>query len=82
MQVRTCVDRGASPSDLSRLFRMSFQMSQSIASMARQIEITSVRHLIDCLAQTDEAIKTGLLSGEVAMERLVCEYCASTEKVS
>jgi DNA polymerase-3 subunit delta len=77
LQMREQLDSGQSVQGASRSLGMRDFIAEKIASQARQYRTEQLERILAILLETDIAIKTGRLTGELALEEFVARLSRS-----
>ncbi|MBN1312737.1 MAG: DNA polymerase III subunit delta [Anaerolineae bacterium] len=77
IQMREQLDSNQSVQGASRTLGMRDFIAEKIASQARQYRMEQLERIIEILLETDVAIKTGKLTGDLALEEFVARLSRS-----
>jgi len=76
LQARELMDRNQSPAEIAPHLRVLPFIANKICSQGRKFSSPDLEGIYHHLLQLDEAIKTGKMSGELALQTLVVELAA------
>ena len=71
---RDVVDRGGGEADLARELKISTGHANHLARQARGFSIASLESIYHKLVETDEAVKSGLVEGDVALDTFIASF--------
>lgn len=73
IQIREQLDGGQSVRGAAQVLGMKDFVADKVASQARQYRMEQLERILEVLLETDVAIKTGKLAGDLALETLVAQ---------
>lgn len=75
LQGREILDQRGEPAQIAEQLGLHPFVAEKIALQARAFSIKSLEGIYQHLVEIDEAVKTGLLTLEIALDMLVVEFC-------